>query len=864
LRDKVRKKRIKNRELTAMITAVFMSFALVLVAAVGLSQTNEVITQLESKSLPDIRVGLGLAEGVAQVAAFAPYVASINQPSLLEDQNNRLANKFNQLFNITKGISDDDVRESLSSKLKSIQTSTTLLSSVIRQNIFLSEELLSRRYQLKFSTKSSLEESLAGSVSEPQKLNLLIQLLTNAEDSTLNLIDQIANNINLNHSLAHSELKKYIEFAQKNISKTLDNNRRKQFLLVSIRIQSEYLSNYVNDYVNSIQDQVYDQQKQAQTLISQVFWGMVAMMILLIVAVTTNYGINVKVAKDLSTVTDDMIRLSIGDTKKLSRIKPRNDEIGELLNAYQVFRDYTYKIQKASASIEEQKLLLESIFDGMYDGLSVYSKENRLLAWNKQYLSTLGLQEEDVQLGMPLEQILNKISNNGEIFKDIDGNAINFSDWSSIRHRQELCIERHDKFGGIIEFRSKPMGNGGFITLTQDLTYRRETELQLQQAVKMEGLGQLTGGVSHDFNNFLTTILGNLQLLEMQNELGSNSKKYVTRALKATENGRELVKKLLAFSRKQILEPEIICVETLIQETQDLLEYSLDEGVELQLALSPSLHHIKIDRIQLQNVLLNLTINSNGAISDTGTITIITEEIKRDNQSWLMLSVADNGKGIPIAIQHRVFEAFFTTKEVGVGSGLGLSSVHGYVIQSGGKIGIQSEPNHGTTIWMQWPIEHIEHIEHIHGDDTPLLSHQEPLPLPPPAATNEALVPSNKGILLLLEDDEQVAQTMIDVLSGDVAQVVHFSRANHALDWLNNNHIHVSSILSDVHLAHSISGVEFKATVNSEYPAIPVFLYSGMSKEMIEQQFNCQLDNQFLNKPVTYDAINRLVKQMKN
>jgi DNA-binding NtrC family response regulator len=118
--------------------------------------------------------------------------------------------------------------------------------------------------------------------------------------------------------------------------------------------------------------------------------------------------------------------------------------------------------------------------------------------------------------------------------------------------------------------------------------------------------------------------------------------------------------------------------------------------------------------------------------------------------------------------------------------------------------------------------------------------------------------------LLLLEDDEQVAQTMIDVLSGDVAQVVHFSRANHALDWLNNNHTHVSSILSDVHLAHSISGVEFKATVNSEYPAIPVFLYSGMSKEMIEQQFNCQLDNQFLNKPVTYDAINRLVKQMKN
>jgi signal transduction histidine kinase/CheY-like chemotaxis protein len=732
---------------------------------------------------------------------------------------------------------------------------------VIRQNIFLSEELLSRRYQLKFSTKASLEESLEGSISEQQKLNLLIQLLTNAEDSTLNLINQIASNLSQTDASAHSELKKYIEFAQKNITQTLDNNRRKQFLLVSIRIQSEYLSNYVNEYVNSIQNQVYNQQKQAQTLISQVFWGMVAMMILLIVSVTTNYGINVKVAKDLSTVTDDMIRLSIGDTKTLSRIKPRNDEIAELLNAYQVFRDYTYKIQKASASIEEQKLLLESIFDGMYDGLSVYSKENRLLAWNKQYLSTLGLQEQDVEYGMPLEEILAKISNNEEVFKDIDGNQINFKDWSSIRHLQEFCVERHDKFGGIIEFRSKPMGNGGFITLTQDLTYRRETELQLQQAVKMEGLGQLTGGVSHDFNNFLTTILGNLELLDMQENLPTHAKKYVTRALKATESGRELVKKLLAFSRKQILEPELIGVEDLIRETQDLLEYSLDEGVELQLALSPILHHIKIDRIQLQNVLLNLTINSNGAISDNGTITIITEEVKREGRPWLMLSVSDTGKGIPLAIQHRVFEAFFTTKDVGVGSGLGLSSVHGYVIQSGGKIGIQSEPNHGTTIWMQWPVEHVEcNVSHEFAH--PLSDNSTLLPATTSSSATQSHSQPRTGILVLVEDDEQVAQTMIDILSSDVAQVVHFSRANHALEWLQHHHSAVGSILSDVHLAHSISGVEFKNQANTDYPDIPVFLYSGMSKEMIEQQFNCQLDNQFLNKPVTYEAINRLVKQM--
>ncbi len=837
----MRTKRIKNRELTAMITAVIMSFALVLVAAIGLSQTDKVITQLEAKSLPDIRVGLGLAEGVAQVAAFAPYVASINQPSLLEDQNRRLSSRFEQLFAITNEISDDEVRQSLTSKVKAIQMSTNQLSAVIRHNLFLFEELISQRYQLKFSATEEEQD-----IDFQQQLDTLIQVLQHSGVLSASNITSLANSLQLSHVLPDKDFHSFVEFAQKNLTTTRENNRKKEFLLVSIRVQSEYLSDYVNNYVNRIQDQVYQQQQQAKTLNAQVFWAMVVMMSLLIVAVFTNYGINVKVVKDLTTVTDDMIRLSIGDTRQTSRLKPRDDEIGELLKAYQVFRDYTYRIQTASSNIEQQKLLLESIFDGMYDGLSVFSKNNNLLAWNKQYLSCLGLNEGDICLGMPLEEILKLISQNGEVFKDIDGNQIDFSRWIDIRHEKDFCVERHDRFGGIIEFRSKPMGNGGFITLTQDLTYRRETELQLQQAVKMEGLGQLTGGVSHDFNNFLTSILGNLQLLEMQPDLSDNAQKYVRRALRATESGRELVQKLLAFSRKQVLEPELLCVEQLILDTEDLLEYSLDDGVALHLDLASERHHIRIDKVQLQNVLLNLTINSNGAISDTGDITISTSKIDKQGEPWLKLMVSDNGKGIPLAIQHRVFEAFFTTKEVGAGSGLGLSSVHGYVIQSGGEIGIESEPNSGTTIWMQWPIAHIEEFQ-------PEIAVMESLP-----------TTVNEGMVLLVEDDEQVAQTMIDLLSQDVKHVVHFNNAQQAWQWLEKNHNQLLTILSDVHLVNSISGVQFKQKIDQHFPQLSTYLYSGMAKESIEQQFNYQIEeSHFLSKPISYQKIHQLITESR-
>ena len=822
-----------------MITASIMSFALVLVAWIGLNKTDHIITQIESESLPNIRVALELAEGVAQLTALAPHVSWTKQPSLLSQQKILLQKRFDKLFEIVKIISDEEFKTNLLQQLTAIQSSSLQLITVEQQNLFLSEKLLSRRYQFKFSAIQNEFNSFLNKIPALQDIDYVIDFLIDPSTQQNDLLVNISNELLEQKNGNSIELFEFLDFAKENVNARANNEKRKQFLLVSMRIQSESLSDFVNVFANLIQDKVLAQQQQARHLIKQVFWGMVVMMVLLIVTVFTNYGSNLRVLNDLTTITDDMVRLSNGDMHNGRVFKQSKDEVGELFKAYLIFQEYTLQIQNASNDLEQQKLLLETIFNSMKDGLSVFSVKNQLITWNENYVDLLGLVEQDIYPQMPLEDIIQLLSREGGGFKGINGNHIDIHEWTTQLHTFDQFVELHDKSGRTIEIRSQPMPNGGFITLIQDLTYRRETELQLQQAIKMEVLGKLTGGVSHDFNNFLTAILGNLQLLELQPDLDDRYRKYLNRALKATKKGSELIKKLLAFSHNRVLEPELLILDDSITDIEDLLHYSVSDGIQFIFDLGNINKPVKIDRIQFQNALLNLTLNANAAISGEGFIKISTRLITKQNTNWIMVSVSDNGKGIPFEIQHRVFDAFFTTKEIGAGTGLGLSSVQGYVQRSGGKIGIKSKPNEGTTVWMEWPVE----VGEFPAINIEVSNAEEKL---------------ESRVLILVEDDQQVAETMKDFLTIRFSHVKHFPSADIAWLWIKKNNKKIIGILSDVHLINSISGIELRDKVQHSYPQLPYFLYSGMPKKAIEEQFDCKIDCNFINKPVTYKDITNI------
>ena len=240
-----------------------------------------------------------------------------------------------------------------------------------------------------------------------------------------------------------------------------------------------------------------------------------------------------------------------------------------------------------------------------------------------------------------------------------------------------------------------------------DTTERRATEAQLRQAQKMEAVGQLTGGLAHDFNNLLAVVLGNLQLLERSIERDERAERRVRAALDATKRGAELTGRLLAFSRQQTLSPKVIDLNALIDGMKTLLRRTLGETIELAVERDAELWPTRVDPSQVETAILNLAINARDAMPDGGALRVETRNAPPDADGppgdYVVIAVSDTGVGIPEDLLHDVFRPFFTTKEVGKGSGLGLSMVYGFVKQSGGHIRTDSASGRGTTIEIWLP-----------------------------------------------------------------------------------------------------------------------------------------------------------------
>jgi nitrogen-specific signal transduction histidine kinase len=297
----------------------------------------------------------------------------------------------------------------------------------------------------------------------------------------------------------------------------------------------------------------------------------------------------------------------------------------------------------------------------------------------------------------------------------------------------------------------------GAVVVYRDVTQAKETERQLRQAQKMEAVGSLTGGVAHDFNNILTVITGTIEILEEAVADKPGLAAIAKMIDEAASRGADLTQRLLAFARKQPLQPREIHLNDLVVETVKLLKPTLGEDIEVEALLKDGLPTALVDPSQLTTALLNLALNSRDAMPDGGRLLIETahaeldEAYCRDNREaqpgqYVMLAVSDTGTGIPKALQEKVFEPFFTTKDVGRGTGLGLSMVYGFVKQSGGHVTIYSEPGAGTSVKMYFP--------RYHGDAA---SGTE---------TQERLAPRghSEEVILVVEDNAHVRAYSVSVL----------------------------------------------------------------------------------------------------
>ncbi len=383
----------------------------------------------------------------------------------------------------------------------------------------------------------------------------------------------------------------------------------------------------------------------------------------------------------------------------------------------------------------------------------------------------------------------------------------------------------------------------GCFELTFDITEQRRAHEMLVQAQKMEALGQLTGGLSHDFNNILTVILGNLSALAEQGDIQHHVDEYIRPAIDAARRGSDLIRGLLSFSRQQTMEVSQVDVGALISEVDKLIRHTLPETLRLTLSLDKLPVPCMLDAHQFQNALLNLILNARDATESKGHISIhctsrtvgqaLAEKINLTSGRYACISVRDDGCGMDNATRTRVFEPFFTTKPAGQGSGLGMSMVYGFARQSGGSVDLCSEPGKGTQVTLWLP---------THEAPT-----QPSLAAPTPLAARPVRF---DGLALLVEDDASVRKMVRHQLLEIGYSVMEAENGREAIELLDKTRdIHL--VLSDVVMPGALSGLDVAQHAVEKRRITHVVLMSGHAPDIAHPVRGIPL----LKKPFTREQL---------
>ena len=460
-------------------------------------------------------------------------------------------------------------------------------------------------------------------------------------------------------------------------------------------------------------------------------------------------------------------------------------------------------LHHAEEEIERREKDFKAVFDEASDGMMILNSKWEYIDANPAAVSIVGL---------PLEEILGKkhddLAKSGNQLLKLQDEALLLGRVSQTADFVRLDGERrHLEFTIIVNFRANHQ-----LMMLRDITQRRLLELQLAQAQKLEAVGRLAGGVAHDFNNMLTAIRGYGELLIKKTPDGPH-RKYLDGIIGATERASQTTQQLLAFGRRQVMQPKLLDVNRSVRDTTDLIRRVIGEDIELLTVLSNDAGNILVDPGQFGDVLMNLAVNARDAMPNGGKVIIETRAVHLDDDyvlrhiqvhqgDYVMLAITDTGMGIPPEIKPHIFEPFFTTKKVGEGSGLGLAMVYGVVKQSGGFIWVYSEPGEGTTFKLYFP--------QAASDSGP-------------ASVSS---PSN---ILIIEDDEMVRSLAATILRDQghfVLEAVDGSRALAACEQFDEQ---LDLVITDM-TAPGMSGDDLIGYFAVRYPAVTVVYMSGFPK----------------------------------
>ncbi|HSA92906.1 MAG TPA: PAS domain S-box protein [Terriglobales bacterium] len=505
--------------------------------------------------------------------------------------------------------------------------------------------------------------------------------------------------------------------------------------------------------------------------------------------------------------------------------------------------------KRAEEELRQSHRLTEAVIEGTSDVVFVKDVEGRYLLINTACAQALGHRREEI-IGRTDADLLDGAT------------ARNFreGDLRALRSGVALTSEEHEggSNGRIFSATKAPYRDGqgrviGVIGISRDVTEQRATEQQLRQVLKMEAVGQLAGGVAHDFNNLLMVIRGYAELI--LGRMGKNDPlhRHASNVMKATDRARELVRQLLAFSRKQVLVPRVLDLNQVISEMEPMLRTALGDDITLNTLAGQQLGRVKVDPTQIEQVVLNLALNARDAMPEGGCLTLETANVDLDEAyarhhvptvpgPCVVLAVSDTGHGIDAETRARIFEPFFTTKEQGKGTGLGLATVYGIVKQSGGYIWVYSEPGQGTIFKVYLPrvFEEVEAEAAEEAEEAP------------ERATETVLV---------VEDAESVRELAREFLEQRGYRVLEAQDAADALRVAEAEPGPIHAVVTDM-VMPGMNGRELAERLRQARPGLRVLFMSGYSERSISAQGLLHSGAAYLEKPFSGDALGRKLRQV--
>ncbi|MDY6788047.1 MAG: ATP-binding protein, partial [candidate division WOR-3 bacterium] len=378
-----------------------------------------------------------------------------------------------------------------------------------------------------------------------------------------------------------------------------------------------------------------------------------------------------------------------------------------------------------------------------------------------------------------------------------------------------------------IDFRADRItynGKNAVLTSVIDITDKKNLEKQLLQSQKMESIGHLVGGIAHDFNNLLTPITMNAEFIEYNSEKNSVIHRQAKSIVQSSKRAKSIVKKLLAFGKKQVMEMKSIDLNSIIEDLMKLLESTVSSNIEVVLHLSDDIKRIEADPIQIEQILMNLAINAQDAVEGNGKIAIETSMVDLDMEyasiytdlkqgEYVLLTVSDNGRGMTKEVQPHIFEPFFTTKEQGKGTGLGLSTVYGIVKQHNASINVYSEPEEGSVFKIYFPVKDKDTVK----------------------IKEETADPVREKTILIVEDNEQILAIAEKMLKKKGYTVYSSSNPVHGIKIAHKYKDEIDLILSDI-IMPGMHGREMCEEIKSIIPDVKILYMSGYSKEVLSEE----------------------------